>query len=53
MAEFIEVMKKRDEICDYEICESCLLHSSKNKYGIGCNSFIRCHPQEAEEIIMN
>lgn len=53
MAEFVEVIKKRKEMCDYVTCVKCPLYESNNPYGIGCTSFMRCHPQEAEEIIMN
>lgn len=49
MAEFIEVMQKKEEVCNhYRHCTGCPL--SKDK--LGCSSFMRCHPQEAEEIIM-
>lgn len=54
MAEFVEVMKKRDEICIYcRTCEECPLCRFNNHYGIGCSSFVRYYPQEAEKIIMD
>lgn len=54
MAEFIEVVKKKNEMCNcYNVCTSCPLHMSNNLHGIGCASLIRSFPQDAEEIIMN
>lgn len=53
MAEFIEVMKKKYEICNYySKCTECPLHLSNDSYAINCNSLIKNFPQKAEEIIM-
>ena len=50
MAEFVEVMKQRNRICDgYECDGGCPL----NLEDISCGNLMRNKPQEAEKIIMD
>lgn len=51
MAEFKEVIKQKERICDYVNgkCTNCYLWECSERT---CVSFIMEHPQEAEEIIM-
>lgn len=54
MAEFVEVMKKKKEMCEhYGVCVRCPLYEISNNFEIGCGPFTRCYPQEAEKIIMD
>lgn len=53
MAEFVEVIQKKEEMCNYcDVCGACPLGSTNNPYGIGCESLMTNFPQKAEEIIM-
>lgn len=49
MAEFVEVLQKKEEMCNYyQNCNNCPLCL----VGLDCEEGIFQHPQEAEEIIM-
>lgn len=51
MAEFIEVIKKKNEMCEYlKSCFDCPL--SKNRCDT-CYQFMKKEPKKAEELIMN
>lgn len=53
MAEFVEVMQKKEEMCKYYgTCMCCQLSYDNNHHEITCSTFMRYHPQEAEKIIM-
>ena len=52
MAEFKEVMKNKNRMCDALRCYDCLLSSDNNGSGVACDTFANCHPEEAQEIIM-
>lgn len=54
MAEFVEVMKKQKEMCDYyEACiYGCPIAKEKEKYKVFCATYLKEHPKEAEAIIM-
>lgn len=54
MAEFIEIMKQRERMCEIfiEHCSKCPIGAGNNGIHCACNVFLGEHPQEAEEIIM-
>lgn len=53
MAEFQEVMKQRNRMCEsYVGCMDCALCDINNGENIDCSAFCIKHPQRAEEIIM-
>lgn len=55
MAEFVEVMKHRERMCDALncSCSSCGLNYDNNNCHVGCNTFVCNYYEQAEEIIMN
>lgn len=55
MAEFCEVMKQEERMCNYmkNNCAICSLCSSNNGKGLVCGSFLVDYSQEAEKIIMD
>ena len=55
MAEFCEVMKQRERMCEsYGLnCNDCGLCSRNNEKKEQCEIFTVHHPQEAEKIIMD
>lgn len=52
MAEFTEVMKRKERMCDAFLCDKCPLNKYKNYNSNTCANFIIDEPQQAEEIIM-
>ena len=50
MAEFTEVMKQRERMCNQIGCLEC---EFTNKNIVDCNNYIVSNPQKAEFIIMN
>lgn len=54
MAEFKDVMKRCNEMCDsYRFCtDGCPLRTIKNKYNTDCHRLMRNNPEEAEAAIM-
>lgn len=55
MAEFVEVMKHKERMCDVHIisCANCnLIYEVRNKGCSNCEDYVEKYPQEAEEIIM-
>lgn len=54
MAEFVEVMNKEKEICDYYgDCLKCVLGSKNNGTGYICEGLMTKFPDKAEELIMS
>ena len=53
MAEFVEVMKQKERMCNAMRCENCVLASGNNNTGDSCNYFVIGYPKQAEKIIMN
>lgn len=58
MAEFTEVLKQKERMCEYftnpdkSSCRKCPMASVNNGYDAICETFLLNHPQEAEPIIM-
>lgn len=53
MAEFVEVIKNKDRICEARaICDFCPLGEEARKHNMNCSEFIKKHTEEAEEIVM-
>ena len=55
MAEFVDVMKKYKEMCDYYgyCSEECPLMMLKDEYKFDCTRVLKYHPEEAEAVIMS
>lgn len=50
MAEFVEVIQKKKEMCNYyDDCDVCPMSID----GIDCESFIYSYPENAEKVIMD
>lgn len=53
MAEFTEVMKRKQEMCDYyESCHDCPLYIVNNTQKRNCRVYVEKYPEEAEKVIM-
>lgn len=55
MAEFIEVMKQKNRMCESNSrrCSKCFLAAKNNGKELHCNDLCLSYPQEAEKIIMD
>ena len=53
MAEFVEVMKKHNEICEFYSCMNCPLSKNNNASGQTCLNFMRNFPEEFEQAVMS
>lgn len=53
MADFVEVMKIRDRMCEsIERCHDCPINTFKNGKAISCESFSKKYPEQAQEILL-
>lgn len=54
MAEFVEVVKQRNRICNTISCDECGLYSGNNiSRSTSCLGFMNMYPDEAEKLIMD
>lgn len=53
MADFVEVMKIRDRMCEsIERCHECPINTFKNGKDISCESFSKKYPEQVQEILL-